>query len=395
MSKSPDVIVAGLGAMGSAALYQLARRGVKALGLDRFHPPHDRGSSHGDTRITRLALGEGAQYVQFARRSHEIWRELEAATGRSLLRCVGGLYYGRTSGRTETHGAADFLQTTMTVAGTHGLRYEALDADALRERFPQFHWRGDELGCFEHEAGFVHPDACIAAQLEVARRAGAEIHTGEQIIDWKPSGEGVEVITNRARYATGRLILCTGAWLPALVPGLRQRTRVLRQVLFWFEADGPQEIFTPDRMPVFIRVPDAETEMFYGFPAIDGPGGGLKIAGEQFDRTVDPDAVDREVRPEEVTAMHALASPWLRITSRCVRAAVCKYTVTPDFHFVIDRHPESDRVHLASACSGHGFKHSAAIGEALAELTVSGRTKFDLSAFHLDRFGSGKAAAAE
>jgi|APGre2960657468_1045069.scaffolds.fasta_scaffold04058_3 sarcosine oxidase len=388
MTKSPDVIIAGLGAMGGAALYQLARRGVKVLGLDCFSPPHDRGSSHGDTRITRLALGEGEQYVQFARRSHEVWRELEAVTRRSLLRCVGGLYYGRTAGRTEAHGAADFLRTTIIVAQRHGIRHEVLDAAALRERFPQFHWRGDELGCFEHEAGFVHPEACIAAQLEIAQQFGAEIRTGEQVMDWKLSGEGVEVVTNRARYAAGRLILCAGAWLPALVPALRRRTRVLRQVLFWFEPDGPQELFTPERLPVFIRVPDAGTEMFYGFPAINGPGGGLKIAGEQFDRTVAPDEIDREVRPEEITAMHTLASPHLRITSRCVRTAVCKYTVTPDFHFVIDHHPDSERVWLASACSGHGFKHSAAVGEALAEMTVDGRTQFDLSAFGLERFGT-------
>jgi sarcosine oxidase len=381
-----DVIVAGLGAAGSAALYQLGRRGVKAFGLDRFRPPHDRGSSHGDTRITRLALGEGAQYVQFARRSHEIWRELEAATGRTLFREVGGLYFGSTSRCGQAHGAVDFLQTTIDVARQHHIPHELLDAAALKKRFPQFRFRDDERGCLEHTAGFVHPEACIAAQLEVAARLGAEIHTDEQVTSWKTSGDGVEVQTDRGCYTAGRLILTAGAWLPMLVPELATAARVFRQMLFWFEPEGMHELFTPERMPVYIRVPDSGTNMFYGFPAIDGPGRGLKIAGEQFDQTTSPDEVKPEVSANEMAAMYTVASPHLRITSRCVRTVVCKYTVTPDFHFVIDHAPSTERVWFASACSGHGFKHSAAVGEALAELVSDGRTRFDLSPFRFARF---------
>ncbi len=386
MTPHYDVIVAGLGAAGSAALYQLARRGVKALGLDRFAPPHDLGSSHGHTRITRLALGEGDHYVQFARRSHEIWRELEVATGSSLLEQVGGLVFGPASGRTPAHGSKDFLQTTIDVARRHHISHEVLNAAALKDRFPQFYFHGDELGCLEHGAGFVRPEACIAAQLQLACRLGAQLHTGEQVMAWEPSGSGVRVTTDRGTHEAARLVLAMGAWLPLLVPPLASRTRVLRQVLFWFEPDGPHELFTPDRMPVYIRVPDARSEMFYGFPAIDGPGGGMKLAGEQFDRTVAPDEVERDVHPDEISAMHALAAPALRLSPRCLRSAVCKYTVTPDFDFVIDQHPGSDRVWMASACSGHGFKHSAAVGEALAELCVEGRSRFDLGAFRLDRW---------
>ena len=381
-----DVIVIGTGAVGSAALYQLARRGARVMGIDRFHPPHDRGSSHGDTRITRLALGEGEQYVQFARRAHEIWRELEAETGRTLLRQVGGLIYGVASGRTQAHGADDFLQTTIGVAQRHGIAHEVLDAAAIAERFPQFRLRGDEVGCLEHGAGFVHPEACIAAELEVARKHGAEVRTGERVLQWEISGEGVCVVTERGHYEAGRLIVSAGSWLPELVPSLRECAQVFRQVLFWFATDGPPEWFTPDRMPVYIRVPDAGTAMFYGFPAIDGADGGIKIAGEQFEKSVPADEVDAEVRSAEIEAMHALASPHLRISPRCVRAVVCKYTVTPDFHFAIDHHPESDRVWFASACSGHGFKHSAAVGEALAEIVLNGRTRFDIAPFRIARF---------
>ncbi|HMJ89333.1 MAG TPA: N-methyl-L-tryptophan oxidase [Candidatus Acidoferrum sp.] len=391
MHKTADVIVIGCGAVGSASLYQLAKRGVKVLGIDRFQPPHDRGSSHGDTRITRLALGEGSQYVQFARRSHEIWHELERETGQTLLREVGGLYFGSANTHGQAHGSTDFLQTTINVAREHRIPHEVLDVASMRERFPQFHFRDDERGCFEHSAGFVHPEACIAAQLKMAARHGVELRTDEQLIHWENNGGSVEVTTDRGTYGAAHLILTAGAWLPRIVPELASSARVLRQVLFWFEPDGPHELFTPERLPVYIRVPDAGTNMFYGFPTIDGPSGGLKIAGEQFDCTTDPDSMKTEVSAEEVVAMHAVASPHLRITSRCVRSVVCKYTVTPDFHFIIDHAPNTERVWLASACSGHGFKHSAAVGEALAEIVSDDRTKFDLSPFQLSRFASGSA----
>jgi sarcosine oxidase len=386
MQKTWDVIVAGVGAMGSAALYQLARRGAKALGIDRFHPPHDRGSSHGDTRITRLALGEGEQYVQFARRSHEIWRELEAATGSILLQQVGGLVYGSSTRRGVAHGAEDFLQTTIAVAQRHAIPHEVLDAEALRARFPQFRFRGDELGCLEHTAGFVHPEACIAAQLEMALQHGAELRTGEQVTAWEKCGEGLRVETDRGSYLASQLIVSAGSWLPGLVAGLGAHARVFRQTLFWFDIDGPRDRFDPKRMPVYIRVPDCGAAMFYGFPAIDGPHGGMKVAGEQFERSEAPDDISLEVTEDEVRAMHDLAAPHVPITSRCLRTVVCKYTVTPDFNFVIDRHPGCDRVWLASACSGHGFKHSAAVGEALAEMCLKRPATFDLSRFKLNRF---------
>ena len=386
MQKTFDVIVVGLGAVGSAALYQLSKRGVKALGIDRFRPPHAFGSSHGDTRITRLALGEGPQYLPFARRSHEVWRELEAATGRTLLREVGGLIFGSTTRCGQAHGAANFLQTTIDVARQHGIPHEVLESAELRTRFPQFHFRDDERGCLEHTAGYVHPEECIAAQLEMAVRLGAQVNTDERVLHWKASG-GVEVQTDRGQYAAAQLIIAAGAWAPGFLPKLSEATQVYRQVLFWFEPEGTFEWFTPEQMPVYIRVPDAGTNMFYGFPAIDGPAGGLKIAGEQFNQTTLPDETRAEVGAEEAAGMHAVASPHLKISSRCVRSVACKYTVTPDYHFVIDRVPETDRAWFASACSGHGFKHSAAVGESLAEVAATGQTQFDLSTFGIKRFG--------
>lgn len=381
-----DAIVVGLGAMGAAALYQLARRGAHALGIDRFQPPHDQGSSHGDTRITRLALGEGPQYLPLARRSHEIWRELEALTGRALLRQVGGLVFSSAEGRTMAHGAADFLQTTIDVARANGIPHEVLDAAEMGRRFPQFRFAGDERGCYEPSAGFVHPEACIAAQLEAARTLGATIRCGEAVAQWRPDGDGVMVQTEHGAFRAARMILTAGAWLPNLVPALTSRARIHRQVLHWFETEPPAELFFADRMPVFIRVPDSRAAMFYGFPAIDGPQGGLKIATEQFDHTCAPDGVERHVSVQESAAMFALASPHVRISPRLVRATVCKYAVTPDFHFVIDHVPGNDRVWFASACSGHGFKHSAAVGEALAQRVIEGRSDCDLNPFRASRW---------
>ena len=367
--------------MGAAATYQLARTGVNVIGIDRFTPPHDQGSSHGDTRITRLALGEGAHYLPFARRSHEIWRELEAETGHILFRQTGGLIFSSLEGRSPAHGNADFLQTTIDVACLHQIPHEVLDASAMARRFPQFRLAGDEIGCFEPTAGLVHPEACIAAQLELARGLGARIITQTRVHSWFSDGSGLVIETDSGRVKAERLVITAGAWLPDLAPQLRPLTRICRQVLHWFDLDHSTQAFDAGDMPVFIRVPDSRAEMFYGFPPVDGRHGGLKIATEQFENTCAPDQVNRSVASEEAQLMHKLASPHVRILPRLLRSAVCKYTITPGFHFIIDRHPDTPHVWLASACSGHGFKHSAAIGEALAQQVTQGRSDCDLSAF--------------
>jgi sarcosine oxidase len=381
-----DVIVLGLGAMGSAAAFQLAKRGARVLGIDRFAPPHTAGSTHGETRITRLAIGEGAHYTPLVRRSHEIWREVERETGASLLTQTGGLIVSSANKTALTHVDA-FFGNTVAAAEQHGIAHEMLDAAQIRRRFPMFAVRDDEFGYYEPEAGFVRPEACVAAELDLARKHGAEIHTGETVLgfDWTPSG--VSVATDKARYAADKLIVAAGAWLPRLLDEKYARIfKVYRQVQAWFEIEGDIAPFRPDRFPVFIWELQRTRQGIYGFPAIDGAHS-IKIATEQYAQTAAPDAV-AEVTPEEIAAMHRdLVAPWLAgVSSRCVRAATCLYTVTPDFGFVIDIHPESERVILASPCSGHGFKHSAAIGEALSELVLEGKSRFDLSPFRLARF---------
>jgi sarcosine oxidase len=383
-----DAIVLGLGAMGSAAVYQLARRGARVLGLDRFAPPHAAGSSHGESRITRLAVGEGAHYSPLVRRSHEIWREIERETGASLLTQNGGLIVSSRNKTALTHVDA-FFDNTVTAAEEHGIAHERLDAAQIRRRFPAFAVKDDEFGYYEPEAGFVRPEACVAAQLELARKHGAEIHLGEDALGFDAASGGVTVTTDKARYAADRLIVAAGAWLPQLVGAKYSPLfKIYRQTLFWFEIEGDVAPFRPDRLPIFIWELQRTRQGIYGFPAIDGARS-IKIATEQYAATTAPDAV-AEVTPEEIAAMHRdFVAPWLAgVSSRCVRTATCLYTVTPDFGFVIDVHPDSERIILASPCSGHGFKHSAAIGEALADMAQGREGAFDLTPFRLSRFSS-------
>ena len=384
-----EIVILGLGAMGSAAAYQAAKRGAKVLGLDQFAPPHDLGSSHGDTRITRLAIGEGAHYTPLAMRSHEIWRDIENETGADLLTVTGGLIIS-SGNRTAALHVESFFANTVAAAEQHGIAHEILDAAALRKRFAQFNIRDDEIGYYEPAAGFLRPENCVRTQLALAQVYGAAIHTGEKVLGFEASADRVTIATNRGIYAAERLIISAGAWLPELI-GARYAAafQVLRQVLFWFDVQGPVEPFLPGRCPIFIWETQGAKQAIYGFPAIDGVHGGVKLATEQYARTTTPESVARDVSADEISAMYeTYVAPYLPgIGKRCIKAATCLYTLTPDAGFVIDVHPQSERIIIASPCSGHGFKHSAAIGEALAELAIDGRSRLDLSAFKLARFG--------
>jgi sarcosine oxidase len=383
-----DVVILGLGAMGSAAAYQLAKRGAKVLGLDRFAPPHAMGSSHGDTRITRLAIGEGAHYTPLALRSHEIWREVEAETGADLLTVTGGLIISSAS-RTAALHVDDFFANTLAAAKNHAIAHQILDARDIRRRFPQFAIRDDEVGYYESQAGFLRPENCVRAQLALARKHGAELHSDETVLGFEADAKGVTIETARGRYWAQKLIVAAGAWLPELLGApYAAAFKVLRQVLFWFDVPGGIAPFLPANCPVFIWELQGPGQAIYGFPAIDGPHGGVKVATQQYETATTPGTVHRAVAPEEATRMHDIhVAPYLPALSRkCLKSVACLYTVTPDAGFVIDFHPQSERIIIASPCSGHGFKHSAAIGEALAELAIDAKSRFDLSAFGLGRF---------
>lgn len=394
MTNAADVIVVGLGAMGSAALYQAAKLGVRAIGIDRFVPPHDRGSSHGDTRITREAIGEGREFVPLVLRSNQIWEELEAITGRSLLTRNGALVLASQSTSGNHHGSRSFVEDTIAAASEFGIAHEVLSANEIGRRYPQFRLAGDEVGYFESGAGFLRPEACIEAQLELASQLGATLLTSEIVLDIKQiSHDTVEVKTDRATYRAARVIVTAGAWLPKLLGREHaQLFKIYRQILCWFALARNFERYSPARFPVFIWiVGNRPRDMLYGFPAIDGPHGGLKIATEQYEATVDPDAVQRTVGDAEIATMYTeyIAPRFPDVSGECLRAATCLYTVTLDAKFIIDTFPDNENVGFASACSGHGFKHSAAIGEALASWALGRSLTADLSPFSLTRFAGG------
>ena len=382
-----DVVVIGLGAVGSALTFHLARRGAEVIGIDRFSPPHDRGSSHGLTRITRLAVGEGASFVPLVQRSHDLWRELQDRTGTVLYRRTGGLVISSDAADCKSyHGKPGFLAGTVELARRFGIAHELLDAASIRERFPAFEVRDDERAYHEADAGVLYPERCIAAHLDEACRLGASLRMNEEVLGCDESGGRVQVRTGSGLMSAARVVVAAGAWLPAWAdPSLRARLRVLRQVLYWFRNESP-DLYAPSRCPVYIWVHGGgSTHSMYGFPMGDGVDG-AKVATEQYEHESDPDHVDRTVSETETRAMFEthVRGRLRGLSMPAVRSATCLYTSTTDGAFVIRTSPKSPLVTLVSACSGHGFKHSAGLGEALALQTLGIKSGIDLRPFCAD-----------
>ncbi|MCW2921037.1 MAG: Sarcosine oxidase [Thermoleophilia bacterium] len=386
------MIVVGLGAMGSATAFQLAARGVDVVGLDRYAPPHVHGSTHGDTRVTRAACAEGAAYVPLAMRSHELWGEIERATGSDLFTACGVLMVGPGSGMGSMHGTDDWVGATIDLAGRFGIEHEVLDGAAARARYPMFAFDDAAHAYFEPGGGFVRPEAAVAAQLMLAERHGARLHLDTEVTALRSTDAGVEIDTaDGTSFAAERVVLSAGAWLPSFLasPELRATFTVYRQVLHWFDvAPAWVDRVSVEQLPVYLWSFGAgATDFFYGFPALDGAEGGVKVATEQFSEATTADDVQRDVSVEEQQSMYerCIRGRMAAVDDHALRSATCLYTVTPDSGFVIDEHPELPGVLVVSPCSGHGFKHSAAIGEAIAERLVSGRSTIDLSPFELRR----------
>jgi sarcosine oxidase len=368
-----DVIVLGLGAMGASASYQLARHGASVLGLDQFNPPHEQGSTHGDTRITRLACGEGAQYTPFAVRSHEIWKSLEAQTGLSLLRQNGILIVAGAGKIAPSHGVPKFLEATVDAAKAWGIDHAILDGEEIARRFPAFAVTQGDRAYHDRLGGYVRPEACIGAQLEQARAGGVELRMNEKVVSFRQEAGAVVVTTATGTYRAAQLIVAAGPWLPRfLEPALARQFGVTRQVLYWFQARSPTEhaAFAPERFPVFIWQPSGAEGVFYGFPAVGPFEEGVKIATEGHD-LADPETVDRTVSPREIEAMIGRFGRFFPgLSPDCVKAKVCLYTEVNAARFILDRLPGQDRIIVASPCSGHGFKHSGGVGDALAQMAL-------------------------
>jgi sarcosine oxidase len=389
MSENADFLVIGLGAMGSATLYQLAKRGAKVIGLDRFTPPHTMGSSHGETRITRQAVGEGRDYVPFVVDSHRIWRELEAETGEQLLNACGVLVMAPGVGETSHHGKPDFVARSIDAARTFDIPHEVLNGKEVAHRFPQFlGLEGNEKAYHEPSGGYVMPERCIHAQFTRARQLGAMIETNVEVLSIVQTGAGVRVETTAGTYEAGQVVVSGGAWNAHLLGAPFDRLlTVTRQVLHWFELEDTSAYRAS--APVFIWMHGAtDVDYFYGFPPLPGDRR-LKVATEQYETRTTADAINRVVDPAESAKFYRdhVQGRMAGATPRVVQAAACLYTVTPDRGFIIDRHPDQDRVFVISACSGHGFKHSAGIGNVVAEKVAEGRSAIDLSPFSVSRFG--------
>ena len=377
--ENPDCIVLGAsGGVGSAALYHLSRRGCRVLGIDRFPPGHDRGSSHGDTRIIRMAYMEHPDYVPLMRTSYRLWKELEAATGENLLVETGLLQAGPGDGEVVTG--------VLESARRHALDVEELDAAEVRKRFPGFRVEDDSVAVLEPGAGYLRVESCVRAHAEMARRHGAELRVPETVRGWRVDGEGVVVDTDAGSYRAGRLVIAPGAWAPQLLSSLNVPFEVVRKPLLWYRTRSSAYRADRDCPAYLFEVPGG---IFYGFPEI--AAGEIKMAEHSGGEIVnDPLTVDRSLRDGDRDPVESFAARHLPdVTGDCLRHVVCLYTRTPDQHFVVDRHPEHPQISFACGLSGHGFKFTSVLGQILADLTLEGKTEEKASFLGLHRFQAG------
>ncbi|WP_086819371.1 N-methyl-L-tryptophan oxidase [Allokutzneria sp. NRRL B-24872] len=367
-----DVIVVGLGGMGSAAAHHLADRGARVLGLERFGPAHNKGSSHGGSRIVRQSYFEDPAYVPLLLRAYELWQKLERDTGREILSLTGGVMVGPPTSRT--------VAGSRLSAEKWDLPHEMLDAMEVRRRFPTLNPLPDEVALFEERAGFVRPEETVTAHLQLAA-AKADIRFEEPMLRFESTSDGVRVITAKGTYEAGELVICPGAWAPELLADLNVPFAIERQIQYWFEPTGGVERFDLSRHPIYIWE-DAAGVQVYGFPAHDGPSGGAKVAFFRKGVLCTPETIDRNVHQHEIDAMAGQMARCIpELPGRFLRAATCMYTTTPDEHFVIARHPEHERVTVACGFSGHGFKFVPVVGEILADLALTGRTEHPIALF--------------
>jgi len=360
-----DVIVIGVGGMGSAAVQHLAQRGRRVLGIDQFNLAHDRGSSHGHTRIIRRAYFEHPDYVPLLNRAYTLWADLERESGRTLFARCGLLLAGPPGGAVMPG-----LRRSATI---HGVPIEPLNGDARRQRFSAFHLPADRYdAAFEPDAGYLLVENCVRAACEVAHRADATFAWNHRVLGWSPEGRGIRVSTNHGAFAAHALVICGGPWSELLLPSLPLPLTVRRKVQLWF---APRD----DRHRVenggCVFGVETDSGFYYGFPEIDT--GRIKIAHHTGGQSVAlADRVDRTVTDDDITPVRRFIAEHLPgVTTDVVDSSVCLYTMTPDEHFIIDRHPDFPNVCYAAGFSGHGFKFASIVGSVLADLTIDGWTR--------------------
>ncbi|MBA2450064.1 MAG: N-methyl-L-tryptophan oxidase [Chloroflexi bacterium] len=378
-----DVIVLGIGGMGSATTYHLARRGKRVLGIERYDIPHSMGSSHGISRIIRLAYYEHPSYVPLLRRSYELWRELQQAFGEQLLHITGSIDAGPADSRC--------FRGSLESCELHDLPHEVLDGVAVHRRFPAYRLPDDHMAVLQPDGGFLLSERCIVAHVVAAQAHGAEIRARERVLAWEPLGEGVRVETEKGAYVAERLVVTAGAWAATLIPELAPLAVPERQVLAWLQPGRP-ELFTPDRFPVFNL--EVDEGRYYGLPVVSVPG--FKLGRyHHLDQDTEADAVDRECHPRDEAILREFAERYFPDgAGPTMTLRACLFTNSPDEHFIVDVHPRHPQVSLAAGFSGHGYKFCSVIGEIMADLAEAGTTAHDIGLFSLSRFRDGVARPA-
>ena len=369
-----DCIVLGMGGFGSGALYHLGRRGVRALGIDQFHAAHDRGSSHGETRIIRQAYFEHPDYVPLLRRSYDLWRELESETGRRLMHLCGLMLAGPPDG--------EAISGAKLAAELHELEIESVPAASAAVRFPGFRVPEGSEVVFEDNAGYLEVENCVRAHQERAQAHGAVLQTGESVREWSSDGRSVRVRTDRGEYEAERLIITAGAWASRVLWELNVPLTVLRKPVFWHPVAGPEYDVARGAPTFYFEMPSGA---FYGFPSLDGAT--VKLAEHSGGEPVaDPDQLDRSIGERDFEPVGRFIEQTMpALDPRPQRSSVCMYTMSPDGHFLVDRHPQHANVVFGAGFSGHGFKFTSVLGEALADLALEGATTLPVEFLRIDR----------
>lgn len=375
MNAAYDVIVLGVGAMGSATCHQLASRGARVLGLEQFPLVHDRGSSHGETRIIRQAYFEHPDYVPLLLRTYTHWERLEQAADEKLFHQVGLVLSGPAEGET--------IAGARLSARLHGLPIENLTPDEANRRWPALSFSADHDVVFEPAAGFLRVEACVQQQINQAVSLGAEIRANERVVTWTSDGTSVTVRTEHDEFTAGALVISAGPWAARVMQELGLPLNVVRKFVGWFPARDRQAIRESQIPTYYYELPHGS---FYGFPSIDGVS--VKMAEHSGGQpVVDPDNVDREMHPDDITRLAGFLQAHLPgLVATPTKHAVCLYTLTPDQHFIVDTHPQWKNVAIVAGFSGHGFKFAPVIGEAMADLTLNRSTRLPIEFLRLNRF---------
>ena len=369
-----DCIVLGIGGFGSGVVDCIARRGVSVLGLEQFGPAHNRGSSHGETRIIRKAYFEHPDYVPLCIKAYDLWRSLEADTNTSLMTLCGLMLAGPEEG--------EAIAGARLAAKQHDLPLENMTADEAMRRFPGFRISEEYAVAYESDAGFLRVENCVQAHIDRANQNGATLRFNEAVQSWTSDGRTVRITTDKAEYESAQLVITAGAWSSQILADLDVSLEVVRKPQFWHEVATSNYNLDAGCPGYLFEQPDG---VFYGFPSLDGKV--LKVAEHSGGQVVaDPSHLNREVNKSDTGPVEDFLTNCLpEVKSPAVRSAICMYTLSADRHFIVDKHPRYENVVIGAGFSGHGFKFTTVLSEAMADLTLDGATGLPVGFLRLRR----------